>query len=91
VLNAIPETIDYGCIIDSLMAAADTSSPQKFLYTRHETAKAIGVSLRSVDHLLANKQLAFRRVGKKVLIPTAELARFARADHRFLTQTPDND
>jgi hypothetical protein len=41
----------------------------------------LSVSIRSLDYLIANKQLATRRIGKKVLVPHGELARYARGDH----------
>ena len=58
----------------------------KYLYTRKEASYSIGVSIRTIDYLLANKQLKFRKCGKKILIPTSELSRWARADHETLTQ-----
>jgi excisionase family DNA binding protein len=53
----------------------------RLLYTRNEAARQLSISVRSVDYLIANKQLATRRIGKRVLIPHSELVRFARADH----------
>jgi len=41
----------------------------------------LGMSPRSLDYLIGNKQLATRRIGRRVLIPHSELVRFARADH----------
>jgi hypothetical protein len=37
--------------------------------------------VRALDYLLADKQFKPRRLGRKVLIPHAELVRFARGDH----------
>ena len=54
---------------------------EKLLYDRKSAAVALSMSIRSVDYLLANKQLKFRRIGKKVLIPASELRRFASGDH----------
>ena len=54
---------------------------EKLLYDRRSAADALSISLRSLDYLLAGKQLRFRRIGKKVLVPAAELRRFASADH----------
>jgi excisionase family DNA binding protein len=51
------------------------------LYDRKEAARQLSISVRSLDYLIANRQLAFRRVGRKILIPHAELVRFARRDH----------
>ncbi|MFN2975675.1 hypothetical protein [Terriglobus aquaticus] len=52
-------------------------SLQKMLYDRRAAAFALSLSLRSIDYLLAEKKLAFRRLGKKVLITHAELTSFA--------------
>lgn len=41
----------------------------------------LSVSIRSLDYLIANKQLATRRIGKKVLIPHSELVRYAKGNH----------
>ena len=38
----------------SAAASTDSTPIQKFLYTRHESCKAIGVSLRSLDYLIAS-------------------------------------
>jgi len=54
---------------------------QRLLHTRKESAWMLGISVRSLDYLIANKQLATRRIGGRVLIPHSELVRFARADH----------
>jgi excisionase family DNA binding protein len=53
----------------------------RLLYSRKEAAKQLSISIRMLDYLIANKQLATRRLGKRVTIPHSELVRFARADH----------
>jgi hypothetical protein len=53
----------------------------RLLYDRKSAARQLSISVRSLDYLVARKQLGTRRIGKKVLIPHAELVRFARADH----------
>jgi hypothetical protein len=53
----------------------------RLLYTRIEAARQLSISVRSLDYLIALKQLATRRVGKRVMIPHNELIRFAKADH----------
>ena len=45
--------------------------------TREETAGALRLSLRTVDNLIARGELRVRRVGRRVLIPTDEVTRFA--------------
>jgi hypothetical protein len=59
-----------------------TNSPEaRILYDRKGAARTLSISVRSLDYLIAGKQLNTRRIGKKVLIPHGELIRFARADH----------
>jgi excisionase family DNA binding protein len=53
----------------------------KLLVSREQAAEILSISVRSVDYLLANRQLSFRRIGTRTLIPVAELQRFARMDH----------
>jgi excisionase family DNA binding protein len=54
---------------------------EKLLVGREEAAEMLSISRRSLDYLLAQKQLTFRRIGSRVLIPVSDLKRFSRADH----------
>jgi len=54
---------------------------QRLLYDRKEAARQLSISVRSLDYLIAGKELVTRRIGKKVLIPHRELVRFASANH----------
>jgi hypothetical protein len=54
---------------------------EKFLYNRKEAALSLGVSVRSVDYIIARRELETRRVGKKVLVTRESLRRFAGANH----------
>ena len=45
--------------------------------TREETAKVLRLSLRTVDNLIGQGEIAIRRIGRRVLIPTEEVKRFA--------------
>ncbi len=59
-----------------------TLSPEeKLLVGREEAAEMLSISRRAIDYLVAQKQLSFRRIGSRVLIPVSELKRFSRADH----------
>ena len=51
------------------------------LMSKRDAAKALSVSLRTVDNLIASKELAVRRVGRRCLIPRRALEDFARRDH----------
>ena len=59
-----------------------TMAPEeKLLVGREEAAEMLSISWRSLDYLLAQKRLTFRRIGSRVLIPVSDLKRFSRADH----------
>jgi hypothetical protein len=75
----------FTAIVNLTAAAASTDLPTKILYDRKSAAFALSISVRSLDYLIANKQLNTRKLGKKIMIPHAELVRFARADHHSLT------
>jgi excisionase family DNA binding protein len=51
------------------------------LISKRDAAKALSISLRTVDNLIASKELAIRRVGRRCLIPRRALEDFARRDH----------
>lgn len=53
----------------------------RLLYDRKNAAKALSISIRSLDYFLANGAFQTRKIGKKRLIPHSELVRFARSDH----------
>ena len=54
----------------------------KILYSRKETSAILSISLRTLDTLIATKQLTARRIGKRTLISADALKSFARRDHR---------
>jgi hypothetical protein len=58
-----------------------TSPIEKLLYSRKDAAQALSISIRSLDYLIERGDFSTKRIGKKVLIPAAELRRFARGDH----------
>ena len=53
----------------------------KLLVGRSEAASMLSISCRALDYLVAQKLLATRRIGSRVLIPSSELRRFAAGDH----------
>lgn len=57
------------------------SPVEKLLYTRKETAFALGTSLRTVTYMLANKRITPRKFGGRVMIPVSEVRRISRMDH----------
>jgi excisionase family DNA binding protein len=59
-----------------------TIAPEdKILVSREEAAQLLSISQRALDYLLANRRLATRRIGGRVLIPVADLQKYARQDH----------
>lgn len=53
----------------------------RLLYDRKEAARQLSISVRSLDYLIAGKQLETRRIGRKVLVTRASLVRYAAANH----------
>jgi hypothetical protein len=53
------------------------TNASRLLYTRKEAAYQISISVRSLDYLIAGKQIVTRRIGSRILIPHEELVRLA--------------
>lgn len=49
--------------------------------SKQEAAQMLGISLRTIDLLIALKELPVRRLGRRVLIPRGSLESFFRNDH----------
>ncbi len=60
----------------------DTDKIPKLLVSKREAATALGVCVRTIDNLIACQELRTRRIGRRTLIPVAELERFTKRDHR---------
>jgi excisionase family DNA binding protein len=59
-----------------------TIAPEnKILVSREEAAQLLSISQRGLDYLVASNRLPTRRIGGRVLIPVAELRKYARYDH----------
>lgn len=54
---------------------------ERLLVARREAARMLSISVRAVDYLIAQGELAARRIGTRVLVSVADLRRYARADH----------
>lgn len=57
------------------------NTTERLLYPRKDAAFQLGVSVRTLDYMVAAKQLETRRVGKKVLVTRGSLVKFASANH----------
>ena len=53
----------------------------KLLVSREEASQLLSISQRALDYLVASKRLPTRRIGGRVLIPVADLRKYARYDH----------
>ena len=59
-----------------------TMAPEdKLLVSREEAAQLLSISQRGLDYLVSSKRLPTRRIGGRVLIPVADLRKYARCDH----------
>ena len=54
---------------------------EQFALSRKDAALALGVSLRTIDYLLARGELRGRRIGRRIVIPKAMIETFLRHDH----------
>lgn len=54
----------------------------KVLLSKKDAASALSVSVRTVEHLIANKALVARKIGRRTLISITALEAFARCDHQ---------
>jgi excisionase family DNA binding protein len=64
---------------------------ERLAYTKVEAAKALGLSLRTIDNLIAAKELTVRRIGRRVVIPATGLQTLIRCDRRTGRRTSDRD
>jgi excisionase family DNA binding protein len=62
-------------------ARVTVAHEDKILVSREEAAQLLSISQRGLDYLVAAKRLPTRRIGGRVLIPVADLRRYARCDH----------
>lgn len=85
-LNDAEATLEFGsarCFevpANSPVAIPDLF-PFKLQYSREEAAKILSISPRTLDRLIAEKELPVRRIGRRVLITRDALGKFIRRDH----------
>jgi len=60
---------------------------QKLLLSKREAAQSLGISVRTLENLVARKLLESRRLGRRRMIPASALAQFARRDTPMITTT----
>jgi hypothetical protein len=59
----------------------DANGAPRLLYDRKEAARQLSMSTRSLDYIIAAKNLDTRRIGRKVLVTHASLRRYASGNH----------
>jgi excisionase family DNA binding protein len=74
-------------IMQHLACNARVDTKQPILTSKKDSAALLGVCLRTIDNLIATKQLPCRRIGRRVLIPYAAIVAFARRDHPVAAET----
>jgi excisionase family DNA binding protein len=65
----------------STQITAPKSMGEAMALTKRDAAQMLGVSLRTIERLIALKELPVRRLGRRVLIPRTSLENFLRSDH----------
>jgi len=55
--------------------------PARLLYSQKESSRILGISLRTMQALIAVKKIPARRIGRRVLVHRKDLEAFARHDH----------
>jgi excisionase family DNA binding protein len=48
------------------------------LLSKQEAARLLGLSIRSLEHLISRKEIPVRRIGRRVLITRSAIESFAR-------------
>jgi excisionase family DNA binding protein len=51
------------------------------LLSKHEAAWMLGISIRSLEHLISRKQIPTRKIGRRVLITRSAIESFAKAQN----------
>jgi hypothetical protein len=59
---------------------ATVQSTPPLMVSRERASELLGVSVRSIDYLIADKRVKTRRIGKRVLITMTEINRLTRID-----------
>ena len=70
-----------GCLPPSSLEERRPELRSNILVSREEAAQLLSISVRGIDYLLATRRLPSRKIGGRVLIPVAELRKYAQGDH----------
>jgi excisionase family DNA binding protein len=70
-----------------LSQAAKPANVERLLYCRREAAAILSLSVSTIDVLISQGMLRVRRVGRRVLVPAAEIEKFSKRDVTHLWPT----
>jgi len=62
-------------MLELSQASIPSASSSKLFFTREECAEIFRVSVRTVNSLLKNREIRFRKIGGSVRIPCSEILR----------------
>lgn len=72
-------------VLTGIKNSSNTTSQQsaapRMLYARNEAARQLSISVRALDSIIARHEIETRRIGRRLLVPHAELVRFSRGNH----------
>jgi excisionase family DNA binding protein len=57
------------------------NTQDRILLDKKTAAALLSISPRTLEYLIARKEIGVRRIGRRTLIPRRELERFAGRDH----------
>ncbi len=63
----------------------------RIFHGKRETAATLGISVRTLENLVAMREISPRRIGRRVLFEAREIERFARRDHRTKQERKGNE
>lgn len=63
---------------------------EQLTFDRHEAAKRLGVSVVTVDRLLASNKISHFRVGRRVLFTESHLEEYIRQNTRVAKRRTEN-
>jgi excisionase family DNA binding protein len=63
---------------------------EPILVSKRDAAKALSISVRTLENLIAAREITVRRVGRRCLISRRALEAFARHDHPTTTSSQED-
>jgi excisionase family DNA binding protein len=72
---------DFCFYLHARLNAQGGNVTDRLLWSKRESASALGISVRTLENLLSVRELKSVRVGRRRMISQNELERFARHDH----------